>query len=160
MIEVLHQLKDGKFKQLFVIQFNTFFVGDNMLRFTKDKIDGVCKDIRYPDEFFIDLIFDEELNKSISMYESDVSKWKSIISDFVLKSFKTTEKEEKIAEQIPEKSDIKAIASSSSEIEEDITAKPNTINKAEEILQKFSADKEDEENEDDMEDYLKSLENK
>jgi hypothetical protein len=133
-----------------------------MLRFTKDTIDGVCKDIRYPNEFFIDLIFDEEMNKSISMYETDVSKWKSIISDFVFKSFKTGSSNE-----ITESSEVKTentvnttlVSSSSSEVEEDVTTKPNTVNKAEEILQKFSS-KDEEEIEDDMEDYLKSLENK
>jgi hypothetical protein len=159
MIEVLHQLKDGRFKQLFVIQFNTFFINNNMLRFTKDSIDGVCKDIRYPNEFFMDLIFDEDMNKSISMFETDVSKWKSVISDFVLKSFKSSEPVVEVEAKSQHTVCKTVVSTSSSEVEEDITAKPNTINKAEELLQKFSS-KEEEEVEDDMEDYLKSLENK
>jgi hypothetical protein len=140
------------------------------MRFNKDKIDGVCKDIRYPDEFFIDLIFDEEMNKSISNYESDVSKWKSIISDFVLKSFKSTVTTDESGhtsndaqvEEVTNKAKISISSASSSEVEEDITAKPNTLNKAEEILQKFSSKEEikAEDEEEDMEDYLNSLENK
>jgi hypothetical protein len=161
MIEVLHQTKAGKFKQLFVIQFNSFFVKDNVLRFTKDKIDGVCKDIRYPNEFFIDLIFDEMQNKNVSIYESEVTKWKSVMSDFIMKSFKQVgpvdveekKEEEKKPERLSHASDDKE------EKDEDVTTKPNTLNKAAEILKTFSKHEEDD-LEDDMEDYFKSLESK
>ncbi len=160
MIEVLHQTKSGKFKQLFVIQFNSFFVKDNILRFTKDKIDGVCKDIRYPNEFFIDLIFDEQQNIDVSIYESDVTKWKSVMSDFIMKSFKQVgpvETEEKTEEKKPER--VSNASEEKEEKDEDITNRPNTINKASQILRSFSNQEEDD-IEDDMEDYLKSLEEK
>ena len=152
MIEILHQQKGGKFKQLFVIQFNTFFVNDNILRFTKDQIDGVCKDIRYPNDFFIDLIYDDKQNKNVSIYETEVAKWKNIISDFIMKSFKNMT----IQEDQPKKR--RSNSNASDEKEDDIITKPNTLNKAEKILQKFNHEEDD--YEEDMEDYLKSLEEK
>jgi hypothetical protein len=162
------------------------------MRFTKDQIDGICKDIRYPQEFFIDLIFDDVQNVNISVYEEDVSKWKNIISDFILKSYKYVqtnpnklEDEEDItttlAESIrsPKKTIIKDhekkdnfkelnLEDEKENHEDDITTKPNTINKAQEILQKFNKEKdkavlkkdEEDEDEEDIENYLKNLENK
>ena len=59
------------------------------MRFTKDQIDGICKDIRYPNDFFLDLIFDEDQSSNVSAYEEDVSKWKNVLSDFLMKSFKS-----------------------------------------------------------------------
>jgi hypothetical protein len=202
-------VKENKFKQLFVIQFHTFFITDNGVRFTKDKIDGISKDIRYPNEFFIDLIFDENKSQSINTFDEDVSKWKNIISDFILKGYKNVKSDNKEIinvlskenqstnqvfrnvndEKINNKEtyvlDNKEILSSKSVSSEDfhdyhdvekegdlgdIRSKPNTINKAQELLQKFSmsADSktskkdhnEDEEDDDDIENYLKNLENK
>lgn len=202
-------MKENKFKQLFVIQFHTFFITDNGVRFTKDKIDGISKDIRYPNEFFIDLIFDENKSQSINTFDEDVSKWKNIISDFILKGYKNVKSDNKEIinvlskenqstnqvfrnvndEKINNKEtyvlDNKEILSSKSVSSEDfhdyhdvekegdlgdIRSKPNTINKAQELLQKFSmsADSktskkdhnEDEEDDDDIENYLKNLENK
>jgi len=202
-------VKENKFKQLFVIQFHTFFITDNGVRFTKDKIDGISKDIRYPNEFFIDLIFDENKSQSINTFHEDVSKWKNIISDFILKGYKNVKSDNKEIinvlskenqstnqvfrnvndEKINNKEtyvlDNKEILSSKSVSSEDfhdyhdvekegdlgdIRSKPNTINKAQELLQKFSmsADSktskkdhnEDEEDDEDIENYLKNLENK
>ncbi len=192
-----------------MIQFHTFFITDNGVRFTKDKIDGISKDIRYPNEFFIDLIFDENKSQSINTFDEDVSKWKNIISDFILKGYKNVKSDNKEIinvlskenqstnqvfrnvndEKINNKEtyvlDNKEILSSKSVSSEDfhdyhdvekegdlgdIRSKPNTINKAQELLQKFSmsADSktskkdhnEDEEDDDDIENYLKNLENK
>ena len=202
-------MKENKFKQLFVIQFHTFFITDNGVRFTKDKIDGISKDIRYPNEFFIDLIFDENKSQSINTFHEDVSKWKNIISDFILKGYKNVKSDNKEIinvlskenqstnqvfrnvndEKINNKEtyvlENKEILSSKSVSSEDfhdyhdvekegdlgdIRSKPNTINKAQELLQKFSmsADSktskkdhnEDEEDDEDIENYLKNLENK
>lgn len=192
-----------------MIQFHTFFITDNGVRFTKDKIDGISKDIRYPNEFFIDLIFDENKSQSINTFDEDVSKWKNIISDFILKGYKNVKSDNKEIinvlskenqstnqvfrnvndEKINNKEtyvlDNKEILSSKSVSSEDfhdyhdvekegdlgdIRSKPNTINKAQELLQKFSmsADSktskkdhnEDEEDDEDIENYLKNLENK
>lgn len=192
-----------------MIQFHTFFITDNGVRFTKDKIDGISKDIRYPNEFFIDLIFDENKSQSINTFHEDVSKWKNIISDFILKGYKNVKSDNKEIinvlskenqstnqvfrnvndEKINNKEtyvlENKEILSSKSVSSEDfhdyhdvekegdlgdIRSKPNTINKAQELLQKFSmsADSktskkdhnEDEEDDEDIENYLKNLENK
>jgi hypothetical protein len=213
-------VKENKFKQLFVIQFHTFFVTDNGIRFTKDQIDGISKDIRYPNEFFIDLIFDENKSQSISAFDEDVSKWKNIISDFILKGYKniktdnkepgnvTSKENDSVNQVLQNKGSEKLnqgeipntesqhndnkydrknneILSSPSESSDDfhdyhdvekegdlgdIRSKPNTINKAQELLQKFSMntdsksskkDNDDEDDEDeDIENYLKNLENK
>lgn len=64
------------------------FTNGNSLRFTKDQIDGVCKDLRYPSEFFIDIIFDNDKNIQSNNFEEDVVKWKNIISDFIVKGYK------------------------------------------------------------------------
>ena len=186
MIELLHQ-QGNKFKQLFIIQFHTFFINSNILRFTKDQIDGICKDIRYPNEFFLDLIFDEDQSSNISAYEEDISKWKNVLSDFLIKSFKTKpidnsplvnreESYKKVNEKILEKiysekeETIKDITSSmssekNSDKDDDMhLLKSNTMDKAKDILEKYSkkdnTKEEDEDDDDeDIENYLKNLEN-
>ena len=184
MIELLHQ-QGSKFKQLFIIQFHTFFINSNIMRFTKDQIDGICKDIRYPNEFFLDLIFDEDQSSNISAYEEDVSKWKNVLSDFLMKSFKSKqvddnieiskkEKEKKLLENIyketdPSQKDLSELNSSEkSEKEDDLALlMSNTMDKAKNILEKYSKNKnsqeeneENEEDDQDIENYLKNLENK
>jgi len=187
MIELLHQ-QGNKFKQLFLIQFHTFFINSNILRFTKDQIDGICKDIRYPNEFFLDLIFDEDQSSNISAYEEDISKWKNVLSDFLMKSFKSkpidntpsTNKEgeninedgKKILEKMYKESDHtnKDLSSSSSEKssekDDDMhLLKSTTMDKAKDILEKFSKkdntkDEDEEDDDEDLENYLKNLENK
>ena len=84
-IEVLHKT-EGRFKLLFVIQFNTLFINDNAIRFSKDMIDGIYKDIRYPSEFFIDLMFDDDKEVTLSQYDEDTLRWKSLMGEFILKS--------------------------------------------------------------------------
>ena len=195
MIELLHQ-QGNKFKQLFLIQFHTFFLNSNVMRFTKDQIDGICKDIRYPNEFFLDLIFDEDQSSNISIYEEDVSKWKNVLSDFLMKSFKSKtlvntnnvvinsnlkkkENEKKLLDSVYKENDainkenLDSNSNSSNEKnekEDDFNLlKSNTMDKAKNVLEKFSKDKkknekdeeEDEDEEDeDIEKYLKNLENK
>lgn len=210
VLEVLHYSDvENKFKQLFLIQFHTFFINESGIRFTKDKIDGICKDIRYPDEFFIDLLFDETKSTVISTYEDEVARWKNIISDFILKGYKIgssdkevnsnspvsdskeenigknldnnlaiqnnienserdetiDERKEKTLSKSPEKNDLDTYSNNDLyDKDEDITYKPNTMNKAQEILQKLGGNTnesdEDEEDEEDIENYLKNLENK
>lgn len=83
IIEVLHY-SNKKFKQLFLIQFNTLFTDiSELTRFTKDDIDGVCKDIRYPNEFYIDLFYDNSQVEEISVYEEYINSWKSSLSKFI-----------------------------------------------------------------------------
>jgi hypothetical protein len=191
VLEVLHHnAEENKFKQLFLIQFHTFFITENGIRFSKDMLDGICKDIRYPDEFFIDLLFDDYKTTQISTYEDEVSKWKNIISDFILKGYKNLsignnlennsnsnsnsnealnnkERNDK-AEKIENEKIQKNLNTLELEKDDEFTSKPNTENKAQEILQKFAASNkskedslsEEEDEEEDIENYLKNLENK
>jgi len=177
VLEVLHFSEtENKFKQLFVIQFHSFFIAGNSTRFTKDQIDGICKDIRYPSELFVDLIFDEERATSISSYEDDIGKWKNIISDFIIKGYKSNNKrndfnnksisnKEEGDKLVQEKKDTGDYIEEPEEKEDETSVKSNTLNKAQEILNKFSKEnkdmkKDDEEDDDDIENYLKDLENK
>ena len=44
---------------MFRAAFHTGYVPPNVLRLTKEQLDGACNDKRYPDNFFLDLIFDK-----------------------------------------------------------------------------------------------------
>ena len=211
-----------KFKQLFIIQFNTLFTKGNSLRFTKDQIDGVCKDLRYPAEFFLDIIFDNDKNIQSNNFEEDVIKWKNIISDFIVKGYKnnvitsnsadlsdmTLDKPVPLINEVPKenkevkinknklvdnlsrenelKKEDKIIngnrddRSKKENLQENVNLdvylehedeeshhdSTNTLEQANEILQKFNqganeknANNEEEE-EEDLDDYIKNLENK
>ena len=101
MIEVLHY-QDNKFKQLFLIQFNSLFADMTSLsRFNKEEIDGVCKDIRYPNEFYLDVFYDENKCQEISVYEEYVASWKSSLSKFIQNTI--SNKKEKADETFDEK---------------------------------------------------------
>lgn len=157
------------------------------MRFNKNQIDGICKDIRYPNEFFVDLILDEEQARPLSNYEEDVSKWKAILSEFILKGYKQNDisssdggvdmklKENPRNKDIPsdDVSNMTSISSYDLEKDEDFSNKPSTLLTAHEILQKFNraeshsnqdtskgGEDEEENEEEDIEEYLKSLENK
>ena len=56
LIEVLHK-SEKCFKLLFIIQFNTFFTkNEYSIKFSRDQIDSINDDIRYPTDFFVDCI--------------------------------------------------------------------------------------------------------
>ncbi len=44
---------------MFRAAFHTGYVPPNVLRLTKSQLDGACADRRYPDDFFLDLIFEK-----------------------------------------------------------------------------------------------------
>jgi hypothetical protein len=44
---------------MFRAAFHTGYVPPNVLRLTKSQLDGACSDRRYPDDFFLDLIFEK-----------------------------------------------------------------------------------------------------
>ena len=197
-IELLHK-GEKSFKQLFIIQFNTFYYGDNHLQFSRDQIDSVWKDIRYPNEFVIDLFFDNSKDEIISSYDENSIKWKSLLSDFIIKGSKNIQenkneekneiknenKEEnnkidenkkndnenkniiKIKPNIDEKSSLLNNNNDENDDkdEEIISSTSNTVNQVQDLLKKIGDntlkdDLDEEEEDDDLEDYLKSLENK
>lgn len=188
MIEVLHY-QDNKFKQLFLIQFNTLFADMTSLsRFNKEEIDGVCKDIRYPNEFYLDVFYDELKSQEISVYEEYIASWKSSLSKFILNTISS--KKEKAEEIFDEKSSKKRIESKKEQERGTNKLNNNTtdsfenkslkefndtskqknriesvINKNEESKNNLEKqNKEDNDNDDDDEEdldqYLKSLENR
>ena len=87
-VEVLHK-GEKSIKLLFVIQFNSFFItSDYSIKFSRDQIDSVHKDIRYPTDFFVDLFFDNEKEEKLSPFDDYSIVWKSLLSEFISKSLK------------------------------------------------------------------------
>ena len=88
LIEVLHKSKKC-FKLLFTIQFNTFFIKTKYsIKFSRDQIDSINDDIRYPTDFFVDLHFDNDKQEILSSFDEYSIYWKSLLSEFVSKSLK------------------------------------------------------------------------
>ena len=88
LVEVLHK-GEKSFKLLFVIQFNSFFTISNYsIKFSRDQIDSIHKDIRYPTDFFVDLFFDNEKEENISPFDEYSILWKTMLSEFISKSLK------------------------------------------------------------------------
>ena len=86
LIEVLHKGKNC-FKLLFIIQFNTFFMNSSYsIKFSRDQIDSINNDIRYPTDFFVDLHFDNEKEEILSSFDEYNIYWKSLLSEFLSKS--------------------------------------------------------------------------
>lgn len=177
MLEVLHYQGD-KFKQLFLIQFNTLFTNGNSIRFTKDQIDGVCKDIRYPEEFFIDIIFDNDKDIQSNIFEEDVIKFKNIISEFILKGYsgnkknEIQEKEKNFLEENLNKiednknKNLTSVYGYENDNENEDYDIQNTTKQVDQVLEKFKEkisdgkDNEEEDDDEDLDDYIKNLEKK
>lgn len=88
LIEVLHKSKNC-FKLLFIIQFNTFFINNiYSMKFSRDQIDSISSDIRYPTDFFVDLHFDNDKEKKLSSFDDYSIYWKSLLNEFISKSLK------------------------------------------------------------------------
>ena len=204
-VEVLHK-GEKSFKLLFVIQFNSFFMTSNYsIKFSRDQIDSIHKDIRYPIDFFVDLFFDSEKEEKLSPFDDYTIIWKSLLSEFITKSFKenisnkdnqkekiNNEKNDKDINNTQNKEEKNEIKISNDEDNNDIDANLNIGNlnkeknddKADDILElgntnntlaqvnnllkqiegnhninnKFEDDEKDDD--EDIEKYLKSLENK
>lgn len=162
IIEVLHK-GDNRFKQLFSIQFHSLFITEDAIRFTRDQIDGVCKDIRYPNDFFIDLLFDQTKDVSLSQYDEEIIKFKSLISEYILKSYKPSEKQKIISSSITlEKEDRKQIVEvkplKNEPIVNQVQKMFSTMDINDDKLTKDEGDEDDDE--ENIENYLKNLENK
>ena len=174
LIEVLHKGKKC-YKLLFTIQFNTFFIPSlYSIKFSRDQIDSIYTDIRYPSDFFVDLHFDNEKEEKISSFDDYSIYWKSLLSEFISKSLKEKNisnnktKEEKIIE----KNNIDENININEEIEE-IGNTNNTLDKVNLLLKQLEGNEnnanndkdniDEDDNEDidgDIQQYLKSLEDK
>ena len=84
-IEVMHK-GEKSFKLLFTIQFNTFFINSNYsIKFSKEQIDSINQDIRYPNDFNLDLIFDSSKEEKLSPFDDYSIVWKTMLSEFIVK---------------------------------------------------------------------------
>jgi tensin len=59
LIRCRHLTFHKKRISMFRAAFHTGYVPPNVLRLTKSQLDGACNDDRYPDDFFLDLIFEK-----------------------------------------------------------------------------------------------------
>lgn len=192
LIEVLHK-GEKSFKLLFTIQFNSFFITSNYsIKFSRDQIDSIHKDIRYPTDFFVDLFLDSEKEEKLSPFDDYNIVWKSLLSEFISKSMKDNNTKDKKDIKEKENEEIKDKKEKSDEfVDDDIEVnldieninnkKKENKNKDEDILEIGNTNKtlaqvnnllkqiegknnkiedEEEQDDEDIEKYLKSLENK
>ena len=180
LIEVLHKSKKC-FKLLFTIQFNTFFVNNiYSIKFSRDQIDSIHTDIRYPTEFFVDLHLDHEKEEKLSSFDDYSIYWKSLLSEFISKSLKDkngiqTSSKDKKEDKNTINNNIDINININKEINEDIYDignTNNTLDKVNLLLKQLEGNNnannskeviEEENNEEvdeDIQNYLKSLENK
>ncbi|MGK3736669.1 MAG: hypothetical protein ACI90V_003512 [Bacillariaceae sp.] len=59
LIRCRHLTFEKKRVSMFRAAFHTGYAPPNVLRLTKTELDGACADKRYPDDFFLDLIFEK-----------------------------------------------------------------------------------------------------
>ena len=77
---------DKSFRLLFTIQFNTFFIDSNYtIKFTKEQIDSINQDIRYPNNFCLELAFDASKEEKLSSFDEYSITWKTMLSEFIVK---------------------------------------------------------------------------
>ena len=177
-IEVLHK-SEKCYKLLFIIQFNTFFINNiYSMKFSRDQIDSIHTDIRYPNDFFVDLHFDNEKEEKLSAFDEYSIYWKSLISELISKSLKqkynknnkikndeinininiSDKKEEKNKEEeIIETGNINNTVDKVNRLLKQLEEKNisnNNNNKNKNVIE------EDIDEDEDIEKYLKSLENK
>lgn len=163
IIELLHYDIDRKvFKQLFLIQFNTLFLNEDCFnsRFSKTNIDGISKDIRYPSEFYIDIFYNNEKNIPMSVYEKNISEFKSVMSNF-LKNVINDKKCNKIINNNKDiydnKKEIIDNLSNNNKNEKDLKDVKDIINNNTDIKNTKTSSNDDDE---DLDEYLKNLESK
>ena len=132
-IEVMHK-GDKSFRLLFTIQFNTFFIDSNYtIKFTKEQIDSINQDIRYPNNFCLELAFDASKEEKLSSFDEYSITWKTMLSEFIVKGLS------KSGSKKNNNNDINKYQEKISKImnkEEKINLTNNIINNEKEILNK------------------------
>jgi C2 domain of PTEN tumour-suppressor protein len=58
LVRCRHLTSQGQRISMFRAAFHTGYVPPNVMRLTKEQLDGACRDKRFPDDFFVDLIFE------------------------------------------------------------------------------------------------------
>lgn len=70
LIRCRHLTFGKKRVSMFRAGFHTGYAPPNILRLTKTQLDGACHDKRYPDDFFLDLIFEKvDIDDIAAIYE-------------------------------------------------------------------------------------------
>ena len=94
-IEVMHKGQKS-FRLLFTLQFNTFFINSNYsIKFSKEQIDSINQDIRYPKEFNVDLVFDSSKEEKLSPFDDYSIVWKTMLSEFIVKGLSNSKNSNK-----------------------------------------------------------------
>jgi hypothetical protein len=94
-IEVMHKGQKS-FRLLFTLQFNTFFINSNYsIKFSKEQIDSINQDIRYPKEFNVDLVFDSSKEEKLSPFDDYSIVWKTMLSEFIVKGLSNSKNNNK-----------------------------------------------------------------
>jgi tensin len=74
LVRARHLSANKRRVSMFRAAFHTGYVPPNVMRLTKSQLDGACDDDRFPDDFFLDLIFEpvdtEEAGKVLQEQES------------------------------------------------------------------------------------------
>jgi C2 domain of PTEN tumour-suppressor protein len=68
LIRCRHLTFAKKRVSMFRAAFHTGYVPPNVLRLTKSQLDGACSDKRFPDEFFLDLVFEKVDAEALSKH--------------------------------------------------------------------------------------------
>lgn len=68
LIRCRHLTFAKKRVSMFRAAFHTGYVPPNVLRLTKSQLDGACSDKRYPDDFFLDLVFEKVDAEALSKH--------------------------------------------------------------------------------------------
>ena len=98
-IEVMHK-GEKTFRLLFIIQFNTFFISNNFsIKFDKEHIDSINQDIRYPNNFCLELNFDGSKEEKLSPFDEYSITWKTMLSEFIVKGLSKNKENNNIISQ-------------------------------------------------------------
>ena len=88
------------FRLLFIIQFNTFFISNNFsIKFDKEHIDSINQDIRYPNNFCLELNFDGSKEEKLSPFDEYSITWKTMLSEFIVKGLSKNKENNNIINQ-------------------------------------------------------------
>jgi hypothetical protein len=71
LIRCRHLTFEKKRVSMFRAAFHTGYAPPNVLRLTKTELDGACADKRYPDDFFLDLIFEKVDADALARHDED-----------------------------------------------------------------------------------------
>ena len=83
-----------------IIQFNTFFISNNFsIKFDKEHIDSINQDIRYPNNFCLELNFDGSKEEKLSPFDEYSITWKTMLSEFIVKGLSKNKENNNIINQ-------------------------------------------------------------